>query len=302
MAIAASLVIFSPNFAQSSDLLDSLNDPAPQGTAVNWSGFYLGGAIGYGNANHDLSVRDYFKDYCSDDTADLDFDPFGNKDRDDTLATRIDKAVVPTTDWLSCETVTHGNPYKIFPAKEGDFATVPGDSREIAHLDGLNSTGIVGDVRAGYDQQLSNRFLVGVFGTYGFSNMDADGSVAGVGSFKLERGDDWSAGVRAGVLVNNSTLLYALAAYTQTEYDLSVTDGAATLSKTTTFDGITVGAGIELAVANNVFFGIEGTHTFYDKETIFDAYDADSNVGASVSDDLSETKILGTLKIKLNSF
>src|SRR5690606_25576434 len=66
-ALLAAAVIFSPNFAKSSDLLDGLNDPAPtQGVRVNWSGFYVGGAIGYGNANHDLTARRYNGDYCYD--------------------------------------------------------------------------------------------------------------------------------------------------------------------------------------------------------------------------------------------
>jgi opacity protein-like surface antigen len=297
--IAAGILAFSAP-AHSADIFDKRHDEAygsaPQGTAVNWTGFYLGGAIGYGNANHDLSVRDYFKGYCSDNTSSIDFDPFSDPDREKTLENRIE-AADPNPVWASCEDVdTKAEP-------DESFSTISGDSREIASLDGLNSTGLVGDIRVGYDQQLSNRLLAGVFGTYGFSSMDADGTNVLFGdSFKLERGDDWSVGARAGVLVNNSTLLYALAAYTQTEYDLSVTSNAATLSKTTTFDGITVGGGIEFAAANNIFLGIEGTHTFYNKETIFDVYDADSNVGTSVDDDLGETKILGTLKIKLNSF
>jgi len=279
---------------------------------VNWSGFYLGGAIGYGNANHELSVFDYWKDYCDsgfyvggakDDPAVL---KSGDDQKDEsdpqTDINRFFEFGGDNLEGCTPPTTNADLPGGGFLGNYAPIGIEPGDSREIAHLDGLNSTGIVGDIRAGYDQQLSNRFLVGIFGTYGFSNMDADGSAAGVGSFKLERGDDWSVGARAGVLVNDSTLLYALAAYTQTEYDLSLTDGAATLSKTTTFDGITVGAGIELAVANNVFLGIEGTHTFYGEETIFDDYDAVTNVGTSVDDDLSETKILGTLKIKINSF
>jgi len=289
--LAASVFAFSsPAFAAdlgypNSDQRADLYEPAPaQGVRVNWSGVYVGGAIGYGNANHDLTANEYFKDYCGTDySVDHPFENFHRDDRESQLdADGIHDAT------CAKYAADHDN-------------LIAADSREIANLDGLNSTGIVGDIRLGYDQQMG-RFLLGAFGSYGFSNMDADGAIADIGSFKLERGDDWSVGARAGVLVNNSTLLYALAAYTQTEYDLSVTDGANTLSKTTTFDGITVGGGIEFAVSNNVFFGIEGTHTFYGEETIFDDYKADANVGTSVDDDLSETKVLGTLKIKLNSF
>lgn len=304
MAIATGMVIFSPNFAKSSDLLDGLNDPAPtQGVKVNWSGFYVGGAIGYGNANHDLTLHDYFKDFCYDDEV-VELNPFEDENykrpaREWTLDKKIGNYGLDDVA-ASCEDLARTRRTPPVTTNAG-YVTVPGDSREIASLDGLNSTGVVGDFRLGYDQRMG-RFLVGLFGTYGLSNMDADGTNALFGdSFTLERGDDWSVGARAGILVNDSTLLYALAAYTQTEYDLTISDGEASLSQATTFDGITVGGGVEFAVTNNVFLGLEGTHTFYDEETIFDVYDADKNVGTSVNDELGETRIMGTLKIKLNS-
>lgn len=301
-AIALS-VVFLASQASAADVFGrSSTKDAPvafDAPKISWSGLYIGGAIGYGNANHDLSVRDYFKDYCYDgDVAELDvFDGFnhGRPAKEWTLAAKnefFEQAAV------NCETLDIDGDGTRFEA--GDYATVSGDSREVASLDGLNSTGIVGDIRLGYDQQV-NRFLIGVFGSYGLSSMEANGEAVGLGSFDLERGDDWSIGARAGVLVNDRTLLYILAAYTQTEYDLRVTAGEETSSKTTTFDGVTVGGGVEFALASNVFLGIEGTHTFYGSETIFDTYDPAANVGTSVEDDLGETKIMGTLKLKLNT-
>lgn len=284
---------------------------------VSWSGLYIGGAIGYGNANHDLTVNDYFKDFCSNETTDTDFDPFDDGDREDTLE-NIGKNLADSgyPDWLKlaksrtdCATRNGHVPPTGDANISGDYpvstdtgdASVAGDSREVGSLDGLNSTGIVGDIRLGYDQQV-NRFIIGIFGSYGLSSMEAEGTNTLFGdSFTLERGDDWSIGARAGVLVNDRTLLYILAAYTQTEYDLSFTQGDETSSKTTTFDGVTVGGGVEFALASNVFLGIEGTHTFYGSETIFDTYDSATNVGQSVEDDLGETKIMGTLKLKLNT-
>ncbi|HKJ63726.1 MAG TPA: hypothetical protein VKA94_17285 [Hyphomicrobiales bacterium] len=52
-AIAAGFLAFSAP-ANATDLLDGLNDPAPQGTAVNWSGVVFGGNIGYTTFNHEL--------------------------------------------------------------------------------------------------------------------------------------------------------------------------------------------------------------------------------------------------------
>jgi opacity protein-like surface antigen len=292
-AIALS-VVFLASQASAADVFGrSSTKDAPgvfDAPKVSWTGLYIGGAIGYGNANHDLSVNDYFKDYCSRRAGEEGFDAFG-RGRRWTLENK-NEIFNEGDDWTNCDQVT---------TLGGGYETVPGDSTEVSSLDGLNSTGIVGDIRLGYDQQV-NRFVVGVFGTYGLSSMEAEGTNALFGdSFTLERGDDWSIGARAGLLVNDSTLLYILAAYTQTEYDLRITSGAASSSKTTTFDGVTVGGGVEFALASNVFLGIEGTHTFYGSETIFDTYDPATNVGTSVEDDLGETKVMGTLKIKLNT-
>lgn len=257
-------------------------------TKIVWNGFYIGGSIGYGNANHDLSVRDYFKDYCGDIGEE---DQFGFEDGFKDISNRA-KYLVDGV--LTCATPE---------AKDGyNSVVVTGDSREVANLDGLNSAGLVGDVRLGYDQQLGSRFVLGVFGTYGFSDMKADGEVVGVGSFDLERGDDWSIGARGGVLVNERTLLYILAAYTETEYDLNVTVGPENFAKTTDFSGVTVGGGIEFALNEGVFLGIEGSHAFYDDENIFDVYDPAKNQGLVVNDDLGETKVMATVKLKLNSF
>lgn len=293
--------------------------------AVNWTGLYIGGSVGYGNANHELSLHDYFKDFCAlraqaedpefnafEDNIDLDAaedvhphldniisgaTPVGPKPaRSATLKNvkSLDAGITGT----DCESVTH--PALTDPLKKNPAVTVSGDSREIASIDGVNSSGLVGDGRIGFDVA-RGRFLFGVFGSYGFNQMETDASIAGLGSASIEKGEEWSAGARAGILVNPRTLAYILAAYTQTDYEFGIAGGGSSSSREITFDGVTVGGGVEFAVTNNVFLGIEGTHTFYGKETIFDEYDADNNRGLRLDDEIGETKVMGTLKIKLNT-
>lgn len=324
---ALALGIFLASSANASDLLGNSAKDAPSDVVsyqakTNWGGFYIGGAVGYGNSNHDLSVRDYFQDYCADawDAESEDFDRFDNNDREDTLE-NINKDVASwTAPWATdsvklaktrtaCD-VRNGRvddpdtkfDETISVTPNGNTVSVLGDSRESARLDGVNSSGIVGDLRIGADVQ-RGRFVGGVFASYGLSGMEAEGSSIGGAftDFSLDRGDDWSVGARAGLLVNDRTLLYILAAYTETEYEFSGTFNEEAFSDTTTFSGVTVGGGIEFAATNNVFLGLEATHTFYGEEVIFDHYDPETNVGTLINDDLGETKILGTLKIKLNS-
>ena len=322
ISIAALASLFLGSTAMAADIYGGATQGDPTSAAyvapvkVNFTGLYVGGAIGYGNANHDLSVRDYFKDFCADadDASSVDFNPFDDEHgwpkhliRKHTLANKNEGTVAGDVGFrVSCEEKVSKKATTdpvVAPAElvsTGDV-TIGGDSRGVKNLDGLNSTGVVGDLRLGYDQQMG-RFVLGIFGTYGFSGMEADGATLGGAftNFDLERGDDWSIGARAGVLVNDRTLLYILAAYTETEYDFSGTFNGEAFSQDTTFSGITVGGGVEFALTQNIFLGVEGTHTFYDGETIFDHYDPATNVGTLIHDDLGETRLLGTLKIKLN--
>jgi outer membrane immunogenic protein len=279
--------------------------------AVNWTGFYIGGSLGYGNANHNLSVHDYFKDFCQDATvaANPDYDPFEN----DTSHT-LDNHNREHLGEGDANDVTHPRyrpscDQRVGWAGEGEGApnvgtdtgdvTVSGQSREIASVDGINSSGLVGDGRVGFDLQ-RGRFVGGIFASYGFNDMSTDVSFGGTTIKAIEKGDEWSIGARAGLLVNERTLAYILAAYTETEYSFAGI-GSNGGNKDVTFSGVTVGGGVEFALTQNVFLGVEGTHTFYGEETIADFYSATANRGLRLEDEIGETKVMGTLKIKLNS-
>ncbi len=64
---AVALAAFFASPALSADLKGdptSADYVAPD--RVNFSGFYIGARLGYGNANHDLTVQRYSGDYCYD--------------------------------------------------------------------------------------------------------------------------------------------------------------------------------------------------------------------------------------------
>jgi opacity protein-like surface antigen len=343
----------------------SLKDDAnyASGGIVNWTGFYIGGSVGYGNANHDLSIQRYNSAYC--------WDQFGNQlawtDLADTFGPGLDGVLGdnPTTEEdeskddvllvdrkdgvQDADELTTGNGTKppkdsTNPSRHGedggkvfavnsagtcanesvpdarnlggiaadDSIAVGPDSKEIRSIDGVNSHGLVGDGRIGFDIA-RGRFLFGVYGAYGFSNMDTEiNDMIGISNrdrsldlTSIEKGDEWSIGARAGLLVDPRTLAYILAAYTQTDYTFSgnVTDADGTrgFSRDTTFDGVTVGGGVEFAVTSNLFLGIEGTHTFYGKETVLDTGGTEvGGFGQRIEDEIGETKVMGTLKLKLN--
>jgi outer membrane immunogenic protein len=262
------------------------------GGVVNWTGLYVGGSVGYGNANHELTVQDYNGSYCYDQDGNY----AGGWNPTDSSSTAVQPTDPTAPNWNDAvSNVPAGG------CTGSDTATVEPSSKDVANLDGLNSSGIVGDGRIGFDLA-RGRLLGGVFASYGFSNMETTASVAGLGNAWIEKGDEWSVGARIGYIVAPRTLAYILAAYTQTEYEFGIAGGGSSASKDVTFDGVTVGGGVEFAVANNIFLGLEGTHTFYGEETLLDSGgSAVGGFGTRLNDELSETKIMGTLKFKLNN-
>jgi opacity protein-like surface antigen len=134
----------------------------------------------------------------------------------------------------------------------------------VLDLDGLNSSGLIGGGRIGFDVA-RGRFLVGVFGDYNFTDAETSLEISGTG-ITYEKDDEWTLGVRAGYIVAPKTLPYALIGYTETGYDFVTPSGGASFD----YDGVTGGVGIEFAAASNVFLGLEATHTWYGDETLAD--------------------------------
>jgi outer membrane immunogenic protein len=214
---------------------------------VNWTGFYIGGQVGYGHAVHDLGVVEHWVE---------------------------DKA---------------------------------GDSEEVARINGFGGAGALGGGRLGFDYAMG-RFLVGVFCEYNWSGIKTDFELSnapfssgyGDGSYSLEKDNEWSVGARAGVLVAPRTLAYVLAAYTQSDYSLNgltADDRDSGWKSDITMDGVTIGAGVEYALAGNVFVGLEGLYTMYGKEDVFN--NVEEGYGTSAELETDELKVMGTLKIKL---
>ena len=127
-----------------------------------------------------------------------------------------------------------------------------------ANLDGVGGEGVFGGAFAGYDFQVG-RFVLGLQGEIGISDIRTTASVPG---FALESSSDWdwSISARAGVPFQRA-LLYGIAGYTWTEYEVEITSGGGTATFTEEYDGWHVGAGVDVAVTDRVFAGVEYRYT-----------------------------------------
>lgn len=122
---------------------------------------------------------------------------------------------------------------------------------------------LVGSV--GFDLARGN-FVIGAFGEYSYITADEADEVS-----------DWSAGLRAGVVVAPRTLVYASIAYAQ----LGIDD--------VDVDGIRAGAGVEFAITSNVFADLKADYTWFDLEEMNSYADAGG------------LRVLAGIKFKLNS-
>lgn len=187
------------------------------------------------------------------------------------------------------------------------------DEQVIQSIDGLGGDGFIGGGRVGFDVA-RGRFLFGLFGEYNWSNVKTEFSNLSLkgdgndlkdndGGYSLEKENEWSVGARAGVIAAPRTLVYVLAAYTQSEYNLSgltTSDASEGWSGKKTLQGVSVGAGVEYALTGNVFLGLEGVYTAYGDEKWHDGRNPEGE-GRHADIETDELRVMGTLKIKLNS-
>ncbi len=141
-----------------------------------------------------------------------------------------------------------------------------------AELNGASSEGAFGTVQVGYDRQFG-RFVGGVFFNYDFgddisTNANLNLGNVNVANASIKLDDSWAVGGRLGYLVNNDTLVYGLAAYTEGDFKYSANIGPDSVSKTFTPSGYSVGAGIETKLGGNWFLRGEYRFSQYDTQTL----------------------------------
>jgi outer membrane immunogenic protein len=137
---------------------------------------------------------------------------------------------------------------------------------------GIGGTGGFGTVQVGYDRQLDQHFVVGVFFDYDFANIESSLSVNGYGdSAKISHTltDSWTVGGRVGYLVNANTLVYGLAGYTEAHFDVGLPFGLSDgLAYNGDYSGWTAGAGIETNLGGSWFLKGEYRFTSLDEKTL----------------------------------
>ncbi|MBL8578867.1 MAG: porin family protein [Mesorhizobium sp.] len=114
----------------------------------------------------------------------------------------------------------------------------------------LSGDGFFGEVSAGYDYMFSERFLLGAFADarYGGQEATVDGTS---GSISLKQTLGFDVGLRAGYLVNPTSLAYVLGGYSWQRFEADFSIPILAGNDDIDGDGYTVGAGLETVVGGN---------------------------------------------------
>lgn len=145
---------------------------------------------------------------------------------------------------------------------------------------GIDLNGILGGLRVGADIQ-RGPVVVGVWGEYNWS----DQSLELFGTTLLEQTSDWSGNARLGY-AHGATLFYGFGGYGQAEFASGPNTETAQLWR--------AGVGIEHKFSNEITFGLEYARNWIDADDLF-------GEGAEDDLDITEDRVMGVLRYKLNS-
>jgi outer membrane immunogenic protein len=126
-------------------------------------------------------------------------------------------------------------------------------------------------VNTGYDFRRGN-LVFGPVVEYSWMRGSSDAAISSGGdsaSAKFEYTDQWGIGGRLGYVLGENTLVYGRVLYTQLNATGSYEILGSTGSKDFTFDGVTLGMGVETMLTRQVSFKIEGDYSHFGSEDIY---------------------------------
>jgi outer membrane immunogenic protein len=177
--------------------------------------------------------------------------------------------------WTGCW-IGAGGGYGMYNVDHSNRDTVTGAGLTTNMTAGGRGYVVTGAV--GCDYQLSDRFVIGAFGDFDWTNLKGDYTTsifgtAVVGQMKQTWG--WAAGARIGYLVTPSLLTYVNGGFTQAHFDtvnLATAGGLATGLQldAQTFNGFFIGSGVEYAVdfLPGLFWKTEARAAYYQRKDV----------------------------------
>ncbi|UCI17463.1 outer membrane beta-barrel protein [Mesorhizobium sp. B2-1-8] len=158
-----------------------------------------------------------------------------------------------------------------FGANVHKFSVAP-----VFDLNGVGGNGVFGELTAGYDYMVNERFLLGGFIDANFGNIGPSISVPGA-DIDLTNSYGFDVGLRAGYLLNPSTLGYVLGGYSWQHFKLDGSGGADGLNFTENRSGYVLGVGVETVLRGNWTLKTEYRYANFGDKSLIDLGGASLN-------------------------
>ncbi|WP_181179984.1 outer membrane beta-barrel protein [Mesorhizobium sp. B2-1-3A] len=162
----------------------------------------------------------------------------------------------------------------------GFGATVHKVSAPDTSFNGIGGNGVFGELTAGYDYMVNERFLLGGFIDANYGNIGPSLSVPGA-DIDLTNSYGFDVGLRAGYLLNPSTLGYVLGGYSWQHFKLDGSGDADGLEFTENRGGYVLGVGMETVLRGNWTLKTEYRYADYGDKSVLDLGGASLNVEPS---------------------
>ncbi|WP_454887325.1 outer membrane protein [Sphingomonas oryzagri] len=147
------------------------------------------------------------------------------------------------------------------------------DGVDSAHAGAHDNDGFFG-LQAGYDYAIRPATVVGVFGSYDWSNNEKCGFVAVDTTACLKAKRNIEAGLRIGEAVTPRTLVYLKGAYVNGRFGASIADDAGDYASAhKNRDGWRAGVGAEYALAAHAYLKAEYNYTRYSRYSVSEGED-----------------------------
>lgn len=134
------------------------------------------------------------------------------------------------------------------------------------NFNGIGGEGYVGGFMAGYNYQLSEKFVVGVQADVGWADLKSELNVPGFLTASVGPDLVYSISARAGWLPSANTMLYILAGYSHAELEANISIGGFSGSVQQDYKGYHVGTGLETRLSSNLTARVEYRYTQYGGE------------------------------------
>ncbi len=153
-------------------------------------------------------------------------------------------------------------------------ASIVDDTGSFENLGGKHD--IITVISGSYTFAVAPKFLLGIGATYDLGPTEVGRFGGGVDTLSIIEEKHYSIFVTPGYLVNDTTLLYAKIAYNSTNFNFSTEVESGSLK----FSGVGFGAGIKVALTQNLHVYVETQRVNYSTNTDVGTFKPSSTIGS----------------------